>query len=96
MFLRAGASQLRIETGRRVNEPKEMRTCRACVSPQLEDEAHFMFYCPIYNQERATLMKEIFENTESHIDLSSCLDDPMMLLDATIGHGFTSKKTGRF
>jgi len=93
LMLRAGASQLRIETGRRIKEPRHLRTCRACVSNQLEDESHFMFYCPIYDRQREELLKEIFEKTDLHYNLSSCLDDHNFLLDAMIGRGFPDKKT---
>ena len=43
--------KLRIETGRRDKIPKQERFCRFCPT-EVEDEYHFLFRCPIYQNLR--------------------------------------------
>jgi hypothetical protein len=73
---RAGASNLRIETGRRVNEPRELRTCRCCVQNLIEDEAHFLLYCPTFEDDRSLFFYEVWLNT-----WNNCRLRPMLVND---------------
>ena len=58
--LRVSAHQLRIETGR-YHRPKllpvEERLCQMCNLSAVEDELHFVFQCPRYNDIRTELLK---------------------------------------
>ena len=53
--LRGGSSRLRIEKGRFSQEALEDRVCVFCDSGLVEDEAHFMVACPVYDDLRSTL-----------------------------------------
>ena len=52
---RSGVLPLAIETGRYNNIPVEYRLCKYCNCNLLEDEKHFLFYCPVYSVMRKTL-----------------------------------------
>ena len=91
--IRAGASKLRIETGRWRREPRERRTCQICVQNSIEDEAHFMLYCPMYHMERNNMFNEIMVGTEGYHDLRMMLHDPNRMLDVLIGHSFLSSSS---
>ena len=56
---RTGTNKLRIETGRweQPVEPESKRLCRVCVSGEIENEKHFIMYCPAY----ADLRNQMFE-----------------------------------
>ncbi|XP_048743557.2 uncharacterized protein LOC125656974 [Ostrea edulis] len=56
---RCGILPLRIETGRYYGEPAVERICLLCSLNCVEDEIHFLLYCPLYSKLRTTL----FENT---------------------------------
>ncbi|KAA6424585.1 MAG: hypothetical protein FRX49_05794 [Trebouxia sp. A1-2] len=51
---RLGSHWLRIETDRwlPVKPPKDQRICRHCDMNAVEDEQHFLFHCPLYNNIR--------------------------------------------
>ncbi len=55
--LRYGILQIQLETGRYNNEPRDSRFCRICNGGEVEDQYHFVFHCPVYNNKR-----EIFTN----------------------------------
>ena len=50
--LRSGILPLHVETGRYVNKPVEERLCKFCDTGDVEDEKHFVFYCPAYLKQR--------------------------------------------
>ena len=56
---RAGNLPLHIETGRYVNTPVEERFCFCCDLGKIEDEFHFMFDCPLYNNIRNDVFSKI-------------------------------------
>ena len=56
---RCGILPLRIETGRYVGEKPAERLCKICNSNQIEDETHFLIYCPFYRVLRETLFSSI-------------------------------------
>lgn len=49
---RSGILPLRIEVGRYRQEPLEERVCDFCTRNDIEDEEHFIFDCPLYDEER--------------------------------------------
>ena len=53
--LRGGSAPLEIETGRYVSTPAEYRTCKLC-DTGVEDEIHFVLYCPALSSERHLLV----------------------------------------
>ena len=87
--LRISAHSLAIETGR-FNKPQkkpiEKRTCFHC--KQVEDEFHFIFNCPLYNEERTAFATKLASfsiltvtpTTESFILIMSALEG-----DAEVG-----------
>ena len=46
---RLSSHSLEIETGRRLNIPKENRICKCCNLNQIESEYHFLLCCPTYS-----------------------------------------------
>ena len=52
--IRLGILPLNIETGRYINKPVELRTCDTCQNC-VEDEKHFILFCPRYTDLRAIL-----------------------------------------
>jgi len=57
--IRGGSNRLRIETGRWSAIPKEERFCEICASGEVEDETHFMLFCPAYRDLREKMWKEL-------------------------------------
>ena len=57
--IRGGSNRLRIETGRWSTIPKEERFCEICDSGEVEDETHFMLFCPAYKELRENMWKEL-------------------------------------
>src|SRR6185437_13333140 len=53
--LRGGSSRLRIEKGRFAKESVAERVCVYCNNDLVEDEAHFMLVCPVYDDLRSAL-----------------------------------------
>ncbi|KAJ0067607.1 hypothetical protein NL108_008777 [Boleophthalmus pectinirostris] len=47
--LRCGTLPLASETGRFHSVPEEERTCAPCDLKDIENEMHFLFYCPLYH-----------------------------------------------
>ena len=71
--LRFGILPLKIETGRYTNIPREYRLCIFCNHNVVEDEMHFLFVCPLYNEIRQQYyerFKEIVPNFEdlTHVE----------------------------
>ena len=62
--IRAGILGLHIETGRYVGTPEEDRLCGMCDLNEIENEIHFVFYCPFYNSIRKTLFDKVDPNYE--------------------------------
>ena len=63
--LRSGVLPLRVETGRFINLELKDRLCKACEGLFIEDEMHFIFYCPCYN----TLRNEFFNIVQKSVDI---------------------------
>ena len=49
MKFRIGNHKLMIENGRYDKTPRNNRLCPTCVSNQIEDKIHLLFYCPKYS-----------------------------------------------
>ena len=61
--LRAGILPLYIETGRYQAIPEENRICTMCCLGEVENEAHFLFYCPFYDDLRESLFRKLYEKS---------------------------------
>ena len=57
--LRCGILPLRIETGRFQNIPPEFRLCLLCNQNCTEDENHFLFNCPFYEDLRQVFFTKV-------------------------------------
>ena len=59
--LKLGVLALRIETGRYENPklPEEQRVCLICGQNTVENEIHFLIYCPVYDENRTELFNSI-------------------------------------
>ena len=57
--LRSGTLQLAIETGRFRNIEIENRLCILCNQNQVENEIHFLCFCPFYHDLRQKLYREL-------------------------------------
>ncbi len=62
--LRASILGLHIETGRYVGTAEEDWLCSLCDPHEVENELHFVFYCPFYDSIRQNLFKKIDKNFE--------------------------------
>ena len=70
---RCGILQLRIETGRFINEKLEDRVCQMCKNDNIEDEYHFLCICPLYDNFRKTL----YDNVSNKYDEFHLLADKL-------------------
>ena len=50
--LHSGTLPLALETGRFIGTPEEDRKCLVCDLGDIENEIHFLFYCPLYDELR--------------------------------------------
>ena len=84
--MRTGTNSLRLETGRWEGEEVKDRTCRVCMSNDVEDECHFVLNCPVYERERKKMFDSIRETTGYDM---SCMENDWKM-DALIGDGLCS------
>ena len=56
---RSGILPLAIETGRYRNVPADERLCEICNLNQVEDEIHFLCFCPRYQESRTELYQNV-------------------------------------
>ena len=68
---RTGILPLHIETGRWAGTREEDRLCPVCDLEEMENEIHFIFYCPFYNELRIEMFGQI--------KLSHFMEDNMLL-----------------
>lgn len=66
--IRASTLPIKIETGRFNNIPVDNRLCEFCSLRQVEDESHFMFHCPFYDQLRKSFIPEVCDVNMSDQD----------------------------
>ena len=62
--LRAGILGLHIETGRYVGTAEDDRICTLCDIQGVENEMHFVFYCPFYDSIRQKLFSKVDPNNK--------------------------------
>ena len=62
--LRAGVLGLHIETGRYAGTDEEDRLCYLCDLREIENEVHFVLYCPFYDHIRQSLFSKIDKQYE--------------------------------
>ena len=74
--LRFGILPLHIETGRFRNIIAENRICSLCNLDEVEDELHFLFKCPLYEQQRLTWLNKVEQEQPDlmYMDISSQLN----------------------
>ena len=90
-MMRGGTNMLRIERGRWDNEKIEERTCRVCMTDQVEDEQHFLLDCSVYKSERESMYREIERLTEWKYNIQTMKHDKDRMLDVLIGQGLPEK-----
>ena len=54
--LRAGCLPIEIELGRYQTIPRDQRLCKQCTQNHIENELHFIIYCPKFDQIRHDLL----------------------------------------
>ena len=67
--LAAGILPIQVEIGCYTNVKRELRFCKVCQQNKVEDEAHFLFDCPILQVERELFYDEYVENKEDFKNL---------------------------
>ena len=78
---RLGVLQIRLETGRyeRPKLPAIERTCKICNLNTVEDETHYLLYCPKYSDLRQTLFDRVedpaFDNMQEQEKLKFLTND---------------------
>ena len=56
---------IQIEIGRYTNIKRELRLCKLCLQNKVEDEAHFLFVCPILDTERERFYAEHIDDQDA-------------------------------
>ena len=57
---RCGNSRLPVNTGRFSNVPRQERYCTLCTKQRIGDEFHYLFECPILNDDRCKYLKPYY------------------------------------
>ena len=85
--LRLSNHSLMIETGRHKKLEKELRVCPLC-HKGIEDEVHFLFYCPVYNALRDELFSScnLMNTNFQFYSSNEKLEFLMMYLDKNMGN----------
>ena len=68
--IRSGTLPLALETGRFNATPEEQRYCLFCELGEIENEVHFLFYCPKYDDMREILVTKMSSICEDFLDLN--------------------------
>ena len=90
-MMRGGTNQLRIETGRYVEEEVHERTCFVCGSDAVEDEGHVLIDCISYEVLRRRMFQDICYRTGDVYKLSQRREDKDWLVGLLLGNGVTEK-----
>lgn len=95
--LRMGILPINLETGRYRNVPADQRFCYNCDN-HVEDEAHFVFECPVYEYYRKTLYDNLdsessFEHMSSHAKLTYLCENYPRQLAKYICHAFSKRQS---
>ncbi len=61
-----------IETGQYCNEKRKNRLCKICNEGVVEDQNHFVWYCPAYNEIRDNFVQLI---TGRHANWDNSMND---------------------
>lgn len=65
-MLRYGSLPLEIELGRRNGTPLDERLCKMCNHQSIENEIHVLLQCPLYDDLRANIIRNL-PNTEMSV-----------------------------
>ena len=90
---RGSNSDLRIETGRWQNIPRQARVCNMCNNGNVEDEFHALVQCQAYNKEREDLYNEISHKTRGTLDLRRMVHNKDWMLLVLLRPGIGDRKT---
>jgi hypothetical protein len=63
---RCSSHHLAVETGRWAGDSSVARTCQFCASGEVENESHFVFYCPLYDGIRTEFADVLFTHSIDH------------------------------
>ena len=72
---RSGILPLHVETGRYTGTELDQRLCGYCELGEVEDETHFLLYCPFYHDLRKTLFDKVHVGLSHDSDLIKYLFD---------------------
>ena len=86
--LRAGCLPIEIELGRYQNIPRDQRLYNQCTQNHIENESHFIFYCPKFDNIRQDLL------TSLNVTCGSDASDAEMIKCLFISN--LLPKTGKF
>ena len=67
--IRVSAHRLAIEAGRYRKQAREERICPLCDNNTVEDERHFLLWCPVLADERSIIFNELIKN--KYMELNS-------------------------
>ena len=70
--LLCGILPLGVETGRYKDIKKELRFCKICEGSEIEDEIHFIFVCPVFEDARERLIDPLLRNNPEKDTMSKC------------------------
>ena len=72
--LRLSSHQLFIETGRHTGVDRHNRKCFLCTKGDIEDEFHFVFICPLYQELRSQYISRYYYTNPSMLKLIQLLN----------------------
>ncbi len=95
---RSGILPLKIETGRYIQIPVELRQCILCLDNAIEDENHFFFECKYYESSRNVYLSKIrdvcqhFDTLDTSEKLEYVMSDDVVKLTAEYLHEIYCKR----
>ena len=88
--LRCGILPLEIEVGRYHNIPEDQRLCKLCDMQSVENEYHFLFDCPAYEDHRTVFYNEVMESQPAFQHLNNDARFQLIMEESIV------KKTAKF
>ena len=83
---RSGILPLKVETGRFIGTPIELRLCELCPESEIEDELHFLLHCEHYNEFRQKLFSDIHSITPTFLNYNKVENYRFLMTNPCVTH----------
>ena len=77
---------LKVETGRFIGTPIELRLCELCPESEIEDELHFLLHCEHYNEFRQKLFSDILSITPTFLNYNDVEKLQFLMTNPCVTH----------